>query len=87
LKVVEVEENLVKRLLHNIFGIIPTIRYPLRHGENSSFVTKNQLFESLCIASLRRSHQHTVGVLIHITCTKLLHDSLLIAICPKRGQQ
>jgi hypothetical protein len=76
LKVVEVKEDLVKRFLHNIFGILPIIRYSLRNGEDSPFVTKNQLVESLCISTLCGSHQHAVGVFIHITRPKLLHTSI-----------
>jgi hypothetical protein len=75
LKVVEVKENLVKRLLHNIFGIIRTIRDSLRHGKNSSSVTKNQLFERPRIPALCGSHQDAVGVFVHTTLAKLFHNS------------
>jgi hypothetical protein len=70
-----VKENFVKRLLYNIFSILPIIRYSLRHRKNSPFVTKNQLFESPCIPTLCGSHQHAVGVFIHTTRTKLFHNS------------
>src|ERR1700686_4411490 len=73
---VEVKENFVKRLLHNIFGIFPIICYSLRHRQNSPFVTKNQLFESSCIPTLCGSHQPAVGVFIHTTRTKVFHNSV-----------
>jgi len=76
LKVIEVKENLVKSLLHNIFGILPILRYSSRHGKNSPFVTKNQAFESLRIPTPCGSHQRAVGVLLHTRCTKRFHDSL-----------
>jgi hypothetical protein len=37
-KVIEVKENLVKRLLQNFFGILPVIRDPLRYSENSALI-------------------------------------------------
>ena len=71
LEAVEMEENLVKRFLHNIFGILAIIHDSLRHGKNSAFVTNNQLFERPRIATLCGSHQHAVGVFIHIMSPKV----------------
>jgi hypothetical protein len=56
LKLAEVEESLVKTVLDNIFGILAVIRYPLRQGKNSPFVTKNQLLEGMRISALCGSH-------------------------------
>jgi hypothetical protein len=39
LKAIEMKKSLVKTLLHRIFGIFPVVRYPLRRGKDSSFVT------------------------------------------------
>jgi hypothetical protein len=76
LKVAEVEENLVKTVLHNIFCVLAVIRYPQRHGKNSPFVTKNQFLEGMRIPALCGSHKRAVGVLAYITSTKDLHNSL-----------
>jgi hypothetical protein len=54
LKLVEMKESLVKTLLRHIFGILPVIRYPLRHGEDFLLVTKNYFLESLSISALSR---------------------------------
>src|ERR1700687_1789808 len=68
------KEGLVKTLLRHIFGILPVIRYPLRHGENSLLVTKNQFLESLCISALCGSHQRSVGVFVYTGCTRRFHE-------------
>src|SRR5260370_33499689 len=47
LKVVEMKESLVKALLHHIFGIRPSVGYPLRHGKNAPLATKNQFIEGV----------------------------------------
>jgi hypothetical protein len=69
------KEGLVKAFLRHIFGILPAIRYPLRHGQNSLLVTKNQLLESLRISALCGSHQRAVGVFVYIRCTRRFHWS------------
>src|SRR5467141_3212309 len=69
------KENLVKTLLRHIFRILPVIRYPLRHGENSLLVTKNQFLESLRISALRGSHQRGIGVFVYTGCTRRFHES------------
>jgi hypothetical protein len=69
------KEGLVKTLLRHIFGILPVIRYPSRHGENSLFVTKNQCLESLRISALCGSHQRTVGVFVYTGCKRHFHKS------------
>jgi hypothetical protein len=46
----------VKTLLRHIFGILPVIRYALRHSDNFLPMTKNQFFESQRISALRCSH-------------------------------
>jgi hypothetical protein len=70
------KEGLVKTLLRHIFGILPVIRYPLRHGENSLFVTKNQFLESVRISALCGCHQRAVGFSVNITCTNGFHNSV-----------
>ena len=60
----------MKRLLHNILGILAIIRYSLRHGKNSPSVTNNQFFDGPSISMPCGRHQHAVGVFIHITRMK-----------------
>ena len=69
------KEGLVKTLLRHIFGILPVIGYPLRHGENSLFVTKDQFPESLRISALCGVNQRTVGVLVYTRSTRRFHES------------
>jgi hypothetical protein len=71
----KMKEGLVKTLLRHIFGILPVIRYPLRHGENSLLVTKNQFLESLPISALCGSHQRTIGISVYTGCTRHFHES------------
>src|SRR5260370_30756537 len=72
----EVEESLVKTVLDNIFGILAVIRYALRQGKNSPFVTKNQFLEGECLSTLCGGHQRGVGVFADISCTKGFHNSV-----------
>src|SRR5260221_2745856 len=76
LKVVEMKESLVKALLHHIFGILPVVGYPLRHGKNSPFVTKNQFLEGVRLSTLCCGHQFGVGVLVYANCPKRSHESV-----------
>jgi hypothetical protein len=46
----------VKALLRHIFGILPAVRYALRHRDNFLSVTKNQFLERLRISTLRGGH-------------------------------
>src|SRR5580658_5831634 len=75
LKVVEMKEGLVKALLRHIFGILPVIGYPLRHGENSLLVTENPFPESLSISVLCGSHQRAVGVFAYSGSIRRFHYS------------
>src|SRR3989442_11218484 len=69
------KENLVKTFLRHIFGILPVIRYPSRHGENSLLVTKNQFLESLRISALCGSHQGAVRVFVYTGSARRFHES------------
>src|SRR6266849_2785073 len=69
------KEGFVKTLLHDIFGILPVIRYPLRHGQNSLLVTKNQFLESLRISALCGSDQRAVRVFVYTSSTRRFHES------------
>src|SRR6266446_4563929 len=69
------KEGFVKTLLHDIFGILPVIRYPLRHGQNSLLVTKNQFLESLRISALCGSDQRAVRVFVYTGSTRRFHES------------
>jgi hypothetical protein len=42
----------------------PVVGYPLRHGKNSPFVTKNQFLEGVRLSTLCCSHQFGAGVLV-----------------------
>jgi hypothetical protein len=64
----------VKTLLHHIFGILAIVRYPLRQGKYSPFVTKNQFLEGERLSTLCGGHQLSVGVFGHTTCTKGFHS-------------
>src|SRR5713101_4013205 len=75
LKGAEVKEGLLKTLLGHIFGILPVIRYPLRHGKNSLLVTKNQFLKSLCISALCGSDQRGVRVSVYTDSTSSFHES------------
>src|ERR1700681_3828843 len=68
------KESLVKTLLHHIFGILAIVRYPLRHGKHSPFVTKNQFLEGERLPTLCSGHQRSVGVFGHTTRTKGFHS-------------
>jgi hypothetical protein len=76
LKVVKMKESLVKTLLHHIFGILAIVRYPLRHGQHSPLVTKNQFLEGERLCTLGSGHQRSVGVLGHSTRTNGFHSSV-----------
>src|SRR5258708_20269062 len=69
------QEGLVKALLRHIFRIFPIIRYPLRHGENSLLVTKNQLVKGLRISALCGSHKRAVGVFVYADSKRRSHES------------
>ncbi len=69
------KEGLVKTLLRRIFGILPVIRYPLRHGENSLLVTKNQFLKSLRVSALCGSHQRAVRVFVYTGSARRFHES------------
>jgi hypothetical protein len=69
------KEGFVKTLLRHIFGILPVIGYPLRHGENSLLMTKNQFLESLCISAPCGSHQRAVGVSVYTGSARRFHES------------
>jgi hypothetical protein len=71
-----VKESLVKRFLHDILGIFPIIRYPLRHRKNLLLVTKNQVFESPHISALCGKHQYAIAAFIDISHMKLFHNLL-----------
>src|SRR5437879_7818742 len=68
-------EGFVKTLLRHIFGILPVIRYPLRHGENSLLMAKNQFLESLRISALCGSHQRAVRVFVYTHSTRRFHEA------------
>src|SRR5260370_7259416 len=69
------QEGLVKALLRHIFRIFPIIRYPLRHGENSLLVTKNQLVKGLRISALFGSHKRAVGSFVYADSKRRSHES------------
>src|SRR5260370_24615123 len=71
----EMKENFVKTLLRHIFRIFPIIRYPLRHGENSLLVTKNQLVKGLRISALCGGHKRAVGVFVYDDSKRRSHES------------
>jgi hypothetical protein len=71
------EEDFVKTVLHNIFGILSVIRYPQRCGKNSGFVTKHQFLESLRISDLCGSYERALGISVYADCTTRFHDSNL----------
>src|SRR5260370_11825314 len=76
LKLAELEERLVKSVLESGFEILAVLRYALRQGKNSPFVTKNQFLEGERLSTLCGGHQRGVGVFADISYTKGFHNSV-----------
>jgi hypothetical protein len=65
--------SLVKTLLHHIFRILSVVRYPIRHRQDSPFVTHSQFLESVHFSALGGRYQRGIRIFVDTACTKRFH--------------
>src|SRR5258706_4284961 len=86
------QESLVKTLLHDVFGILAIICYPLRHGKSAPLVTRTECLESVRISTPCGRYQRGIGVFacVDTACINDFHGPvapLQFGLTPAKTEQ